>query len=150
MADDCVVRLPTNLNEEKAEWDFFRSTNKMQDSRLILAARRGQLTEIAVAFRRLEATHGRTVAVRCLSTHSNKLGKTALHECAQNGHLRSVEYLTRDVGVQVNCLKRGDWTPLMLACIGGHEPVVRCLMDAGADPYYRNKDGITAFHLACR
>lgn len=58
--------------------------------------------------------------------------------------------LLHQKGVLIDPLKRADWTPLMLACTKPCEPVVRILVEHGASLTLRNKDGWTAFHLACR
>lgn len=46
--------------------------------------------------------------------HSNKTGKRALHEAAQNNQVEVTQLLLKN-GANVNSLKQGDWTPLMLA-----------------------------------
>jgi len=45
---------------------------------------------------------------------SNKTGKRALHEAAQNNQVEVTRLLLKN-GANVNSLKQGDWTPLMLA-----------------------------------
>lgn len=54
------------------------------------------------------------------------------------------------IGVEIDALKRADWTPLMLACTKNNENVVRDLVENGANLLLQNKDGWTSFHLACR
>lgn len=53
----------------------------------------------------------------------------------------------------VNTFKKADWTPLMLACTKNGPRAKACieaLLQAQADPFLRNKDGWTAFLIACR
>ena len=77
-------------------------------------------------------------------------GKTPLHEAAQCKSASLVAFLL-ERRVEVDALKRADWTPLMLACTkAGNDAVVAALLEAGADPKLQNKDGWTAFHLASR
>ena len=52
--------------------------------------------------------------------------------------------------MEIDPLKRGDWTPLMLACTKPVESIVKILVEKGASLKLRNKDGWNAFHLACR
>ena len=53
-------------------------------------------------------------------------------------------------GVKIDQMKRGDWTPLMLACTKQDYVIVKFLTEHGASPLLRNKDGWNSFHLACR
>ena len=53
-------------------------------------------------------------------------------------------------GVEIDPMKRGDWTPLMLACTKQNDDIVKFLIEHGASPVLRNKDGWNSFHLACR
>ncbi len=82
----------------------------------------------------------------------NLEGKTPLHEAAQARRESTVRWLLRGRGAApVDPIKRADWTPLMLACTKADNlPVVAALVGAGADLTLANKDGWTAFHLACR
>lgn len=50
----------------------------------------------------------------------------------------------------VDAVKSGDWTPLMLAAAAGSPGSVKHLLDAGARPALRNKDGASAVHLAAK
>ncbi|XP_033745792.1 ankyrin repeat domain-containing protein 16-like isoform X2 [Pecten maximus] len=76
-------------------------------------------------------------------------GKRPLHEATQAGHLDCVKYLLSQ-DVSVDCLKRADWTPLMLASTKQDLVVIQTLVNFGANPSLRNKDGWNSFHLACR
>lgn len=52
--------------------------------------------------------------------------------------------------MEIDPLKRADWTPLMLACTKQNEEIVRILVEHGASLTLRNKDGWNCFQLACR
>lgn len=57
------------------------------------------------------------------------------------------------LGADVNSLKRADWTPLMLACSKTSEDAGKCvqlLLKNNSNVSIRNKDGWTAFLVACR
>jgi len=76
--------------------------------------------------------------------------KTPLHEASQKKNVEAVAFLLSK-GVDVDALKRSDWTPLMLACTKeGNLEVIRALVETGADVSLSNKDGWTPFHLASR
>ncbi|KAM3858763.1 ankyrin repeat domain-containing protein 16 [Diretmus argenteus] len=75
--------------------------------------------------------------------------KRPLHEAASTSHDACVEYLI-GAGATVDCLKKADWTPLMMACTRRNLRVVELLLSHGADPTLKNKDGWNSFHIACR
>ncbi|XP_072529141.1 ankyrin repeat domain-containing protein 16 [Salminus brasiliensis] len=75
--------------------------------------------------------------------------KRALHEAASMSHERCVRYLI-DRGAKIDCLKKADWTPLMMACTRRNLEVIKVLLDHSADPTIHNKDGWNSFHIACR
>ncbi|RWS31568.1 ankyrin repeat domain-containing protein 16-like isoform X2 [Leptotrombidium deliense] len=80
----------------------------------------------------------------------NKEGKTALHEAAIIGNADIVKLLLSN-GWNVDAIKRGDWTPLMLAVASSHFEVVKILIEIGrANTRLVNKDGWNCFHLAAR
>jgi len=80
----------------------------------------------------------------------NMEGKTALHEAAQYSQSVPLKRLITH-GSEIDCLKRADWSPLMLACTKiGNVDCVSALLEAGADVTLRNKDGWTAFHVCVR
>eukprot|EP00045_Choanoeca_perplexa_P022267 m.8941 g.8941 ORF g.8941 m.8941 type:complete len:175 (-) comp9321_c0_seq2:81-605(-) len=75
-------------------------------------------------------------------------GYTALHYMARQGNLEVCQYLiTR--GALVNAQTRlGLATPLHRAAITGHLPVIRLLVEHGADVLQPDKDGQNAAHKA--
>ncbi|XP_007252465.3 ankyrin repeat domain-containing protein 16 [Astyanax mexicanus] len=75
--------------------------------------------------------------------------KRALHEAASMSHEQCVQYLIHR-GAKIDTLKKADWTPLMMACTRRNLEVIKLLLDHGADPTIRNKDGWNSFHIACR
>ncbi|XP_010291265.1 PREDICTED: ankyrin repeat domain-containing protein 16 [Phaethon lepturus] len=75
--------------------------------------------------------------------------KRPLHEAASMGHEECVSYLLeRDASV--DCLKKADWTPLMMACTRQSVEVIKALVEHGANPLLKNKDGWNCFHIASR
>ncbi|UYV73179.1 ANKRD16 [Cordylochernes scorpioides] len=79
----------------------------------------------------------------------NLEGKRPLHEAVQFGMYDCVRYLLSK-NVDINALKRGDWTPLMLACTKKNLEIIQLLIEKGAILKFHNKDGWNAFHIACR
>ncbi|XP_012280593.1 ankyrin repeat domain-containing protein 16 isoform X2 [Orussus abietinus] len=78
--------------------------------------------------------------------------KRPLHDAAQFSRSDILKYLIQQ-GAYVDSLKRGDWTPLMLACTKKNTKARECvdaLLKANANPFIRNKDGWTPLSLACR
>ncbi|XP_066490396.1 ankyrin repeat domain-containing protein 16 isoform X1 [Tiliqua scincoides] len=75
--------------------------------------------------------------------------KRPLHEAASMGHRDCLLYLL-DRGAAVDCLKKADWTPLMMACTRRNLQVIQDLLQHGANPLLKNKDGWNCFHVASR
>ncbi|KAM6293483.1 ankyrin repeat domain-containing protein 16 isoform 2-T3 [Porphyrio hochstetteri] len=75
--------------------------------------------------------------------------KRPLHEAASMGHGECVSYLL-ERGASVDCLKKADWTPLMMACTRQNVEVIKTLVEHGANPLLKNKDGWNCFHIASR
>jgi ankyrin repeat protein len=75
-------------------------------------------------------------------------GVTALHLSCVGGHMKCIEYLI-DKGATVD-VKAGNVgsTPLMWATRAGQLPAVRCLVESGADPRYRDANGYSALNFA--
>uniref|UniRef100_A0A914UUG3 Ankyrin repeat domain-containing protein 16 n=1 Tax=Plectus sambesii TaxID=2011161 RepID=A0A914UUG3_9BILA len=123
--------------------------NKLNDSQVLLAARTGNVDQFEKAISEIGSDFASAGAT--LSKHSNRLGKTVLHEAAQNGRARIVEICLSQLGMDPDGIKQGDWTPLMLACTKlNNNTIVQQLIDSGANLNLKNKDGWTAFHVACR
>jgi uncharacterized protein len=101
---------------------------------------------LAIAMRR-----GFREIVETLVRHTGTgTGDSPLHEAARRGDVAAIEEaLAR--GDEPDAENRIGYTPLMEACREGREPVVRRLLEAGADPAHRGNDlgmGMTALHLA--
>ncbi|NXO73430.1 ANR16 protein, partial [Phainopepla nitens] len=75
--------------------------------------------------------------------------KRPIHEAASMGHQECVSFLL-ERGASVDCLKKADWTPLMMACTRKNLEVIKTLVGHGANPLLRNKDGWNCFHIASR
>ncbi|KAM4678226.1 ankyrin repeat domain-containing protein 16 isoform 1-T1 [Discoglossus pictus] len=75
--------------------------------------------------------------------------KRPLHEAASMGHRDCLLYLLSR-GAAVDSLKKADWTPLMMACTKKILEVIRDLIEHGANPLLKNKDGWNCFHIATR
>uniref|UniRef100_A0A2I3G9A2 Ankyrin repeat domain-containing protein 16 n=1 Tax=Nomascus leucogenys TaxID=61853 RepID=A0A2I3G9A2_NOMLE len=80
---------------------------------------------------------------------TNRDYKRPLHEAASMGHRDCVRYLLGR-GAAVDCLKKADWTPLMMACTRKNLGVIQELVEHGANPLLKNKDGWNSFHIASR
>ncbi len=79
----------------------------------------------------------------------NADGKTPLHEAAQFSQPSIVNFLLEQ-NVPVDPIKRGDWTPLMLACTkNGLDAlsVVESLIKHGSDVNLRNKVSADAINV---
>uniref|UniRef100_U3EN09 Ankyrin repeat domain-containing protein 16 n=1 Tax=Callithrix jacchus TaxID=9483 RepID=U3EN09_CALJA len=80
---------------------------------------------------------------------ANRDYKRPLHEAASMGHRNCVRYLLGR-GAAVDALKKADWTPLMMACTRKNLGVIQDLVEHGANPLLKNKDGWNSFHIASR
>ncbi|KPI38521.1 Glycerophosphodiester phosphodiesterase GDE1 [Cyphellophora attinorum] len=75
-------------------------------------------------------------------------GETALHVAARYGHTDCARLLVAGSQAQIADLELREntysWTPLFIACIDGHLPVVELLIDANADLDTIDSSGWTA------
>ncbi|OTA69997.1 ankyrin [Hypoxylon sp. EC38] len=75
-------------------------------------------------------------------------GRTGLHYAAMNGNLEAVELLL-ERGANTNRRTRArEWTALLIAADGGHDKIVRTLLEHGADPDALSDQGVKAITLA--
>ena len=83
--------------------------------------------------------------------------KEPLHHACQHGSVDCVKWLLNNINnINVNTLKKADWTPIMLIVASKSvsydivKEIVDMLIDFKSNLEIVNKDGWTAFHLACR
>lgn len=83
-------------------------------------------------------------------------GCTAVHELARASasvndlgpqNLKAIKALLAG-GVKANAVDKGGTTPLHLAALTDHKPIVQLLLDQGADVNAKNKGGRTPLHYA--
>lgn len=127
--------------EETSEIDQIINAHfgKSGDTLLHYAARHGHLDIVKYFVEGLNLD---------VELHNNDY-KRALHEASSMSHEKCVRFLI-DKGAKIDCLKKADWTPLMMACTRRNLEVIRVLLEHGADPNLQNKDGWNSFHIACR
>ncbi|XP_056429201.1 ankyrin repeat domain-containing protein 16 isoform X2 [Hyla sarda] len=117
-------------------WKHF---GRSGDTVLHYAARHGHLPVVSY----LVEVVGVDVEVR------NNDYKRPLHEAASMSHRDCLLYLLSK-GAEVDCLKKADWTPLMMACTRKNIDVISDLIEHKANPKLKNKDGWNSFHIASR
>ncbi|KAI8980965.1 ankyrin repeat-containing domain protein [Pilobolus umbonatus] len=76
----------------------------------------------------------------------NEHGRRPIHEAIDSYDCLS--YLIHECHVDMDAIKRGDWTPLMIAAMKGNLDTVKLLVEAGALLDRTTKDGRTALYLA--
>jgi hypothetical protein len=76
-----------------------------------------------------------------------KYAEEELGLAAYNGKLHTVQALV-DAGVTSNAQDEAGDSPLILATKSGQPEIVKFLLDHGADPKLKNKDGRTALKVA--
>ncbi|MCJ1390082.1 Glycerophosphocholine phosphodiesterase [Xylographa bjoerkii] len=93
------------------------------------------------------------IAELLLAHHANvngmgTCGETALYIAAQFGRETFLKEIfnsipLHSVAINLSESARG-WSPLIIACVGGFLPTVKCLLEAGADPEHCDYSGWTA------
>ena len=81
---------------------------------------------------------------------TNDQGRTPLFMAARNGREKVVDILSKRSGIE---LERGDnnaLTPLAAAVLNGHSRILARLLQRGADPRVKNKNGMAPLHLASK
>ncbi|XP_014479734.1 PREDICTED: ankyrin repeat domain-containing protein 16-like [Dinoponera quadriceps] len=126
------------------DWCDFRHTDS-GDTALHVAARAGNMNVVKYLCEHFDMS---TFKIDV----TNKDMKRPSHEAAQFAREDVLKYLL-EKGASVDALKRGDWTPLMLACTKSGYVAFQCivtLLMAKANARLRNKDGWTPLFIACR
>ena len=78
-------------------------------------------------------------------------GRTLLHIAASSGKESIFDYISstcKRLKDHVNLNDNQGFTPLIYATIAEADSIIKTLLDLGADPYLRNKDGAAAVHFA--
>jgi len=70
-------------------------------------------------------------------------GATALHLAARQGNFEVAEILVK-AGAKVDVIDNEGWTPLMRASLAANAPIVKLLIDNGADATQKNSVGESA------
>ena len=76
---------------------------------------------------------------------------TALHSASYGGHPDVVEYLIKEVGMDINQRNTANRTPLYQSITQGHYSVAKVLLGYGADPnVVLNEENETLVHIAVK
>lgn len=76
--------------------------------------------------------------------YTDQRNETALHISARFGFTECAEILLKAPGVNPDIAEKTyGWTPLFIACVDGHLPIVELLISAGADPSKPDASGWT-------
>ena len=106
------------------------------------------------------AQHGHTDVCWLLLAHGSKLDErefgsenTALHEAAMLGHLSTItallDWSPEKAEMLVNSKNQRGYTPLTIACQGGHLDCVLAILKAGAVPLPTDQ-GLWPTHVAAK
>lgn len=77
-------------------------------------------------------------------------GWTALHHAAFNGDLESALILINDGNANVNAYSNQQRTPLHLAALNDHQPVIELLLNNSANIEWPDEQKCTPLHLAAK
>lgn len=75
-------------------------------------------------------------------------GRNALHYALENKNSDIAKLLINVIDEKNIDIASKDQTPLMLACLLGEIEIIQLLLAKGANPFNKDKDGYTSFHLA--
>lgn len=139
--------------------DQFKLAQKLQDAfrDCIKSCMDGNLTDFKISLQKLldGQDHPCTIDELLLEFHSE--GKTLFHIACSSGKENIVNYLLEslksltDVTKSrqfVNLKDTRGYTPLIYATISESYPIMKKLIDLGADVSARNEDGAAAIHFA--
>ena len=71
-----------------------------------------------------------------------------IHLAAWNGQTETCRVLVKELGADVNAKDNDGWAAIHFAAGNGHMGTCRALLELGANPLLKNKDGKTAYDLA--
>ncbi|KAJ1691524.1 hypothetical protein LUZ63_015679 [Rhynchospora breviuscula] len=115
--------------------------------KILQAAEAGDLRSLKNSAKKLGK--GRKLAETIASVrYGSRDGLGALHIAAEKGRTEICRYLIEELGFDANLVPDNGKTPLFHATYGGHIDTVRYLLDHGANPDARDKDGFTCLHTA--
>ena len=80
----------------------------------------------------------------------NKLGYSALHIAAMNGHALAVNLLIEHSADLHNPVHDSGFSSLHCSVLGGNGEVIEALLQAGARLEYNDKNGCTLLHIAAK
>lgn len=78
----------------------------------------------------------------------DEFGSSPLHAIAANGMVDLLTEVIKKPGLNLNVKTLSDNTPLHFAAINGNNKIIKILLEAGADPKIKNKQGQTAYYEA--
>ncbi len=125
-----VAQVLANAPKIQAE-----ARNKNDESPLMLAALNNQLDIAKVLIDK--------------DADVNKPGWAPLHYAASRGHVEMMALLL-DNDAYIDAESPNKTTPLMMAAMYGSTSAVKALLEAGADPFLKNEQGLTAIDFAQR
>ncbi|CAO3633234.1 unnamed protein product [Mucor hiemalis] len=131
---DSKEQVEVLLNQHKGK-DFINKEVEHGDSLLHFACRIHNLPVMELLIQ-----HGANVEA------VNEHGRRPIHEVIDS--VECVSYLVNTCHIDVNAMKRGDWTPVMIASWKGRLDIVQILVSAGALLNRTTKDGRTSLYLA--